>query len=201
MMSLNHQLPQIMEEDDFDELDEFEAALMAEENDFDGNGTTFAYSDEMLAKVGDDTYFEIGNLVENETATEELINTVQQADNVILNARIKVIERESKEKDLKVEEMLSEINTLNIKLSTKDKTIEASLSKINSLEDNATVKNTRVKTLEDNVNAKSNRINLLERALKKSLKKNRATSESDDANIEEDIDSLKRKIKSKNNLI
>ena len=101
---------QIMEEDDFDGLDEFEAALMAEENDFDGNGTTFAYSDEMLAKVGDATNFEIGNLVENETATEELINTVQQADNVILNARIKVIERESKEKDLKVEEMLSEIN-------------------------------------------------------------------------------------------
>ena len=101
--------------------------------------------------------------------------------------KLKAIENESKEKDLAIEEMESEICQLTLNLSgcasfitdlensvkVKDETIETGLARINSLEHDSLQKISRITKLEEEVAKRSNREQLLERALKKRLKKNR----------------------------
>ena len=42
-----------------DELDEFDEALMAEQNDYNDEGDSFVLSDDILDKIGNDTNFDI----------------------------------------------------------------------------------------------------------------------------------------------
>ena len=156
--------------DENEELDEFDAVLLAEKDDYDGNDVTFEFSDDLVDKIGNDTNFDINNYEQTEEPNNdesnnlmEFTNAGLEADVAILKARIKFLENESKSKDLSIEEMSMKINDLSDKLSgydetlgalkkeieLKDKTIETTVSKLNSLETDLNDRATKSKKLVD----------------------------------------------------
>ena len=172
-----------------DELDEFDAALLAEENDYNDAGDSFVLSDDLLDKLGNDTHFDIDgyettndNTMQDDNGQQNVIESVLQADIAIMKVKLKALEDESKAKDLTIEEMQTEINnlagcamavtTLENEIKMKNETIEAGLSRVNTLEYDSEQKTSRIKALEKEIEKKSKRENLMEKALKKRLKKN-----------------------------
>ena len=219
---------QISENDE--ELDEFEEALLAEENDYQEDDLSLHLSDKILGKIGNDTNFDInddnantGNNDDIKTINEhkDVANSSVLADVAIMKVRIKVLEDESKSKDLNIEELEAEVNNLagfavvvprlENEIIIKDGALEAGLSRINILEEESVRKDSKLKSLEDEITKKSNREQLLERALKKRLKKNQQSPndmgtapamevDGETAN-DDDFQKLKKSLKGKDALI
>ena len=170
---------------DDDDLDEFDEVLLAEQNDNDDGEETFGISDETLANLGNDTNFvyqDKERVVHEPVNTyQDVISSVLQADIAILNARIKAIERESSDKGLRMEQMVSEIHCLTFnltecseaftalvkKLVVKNEAIEAGLARINLLDNDEETNKSKRKKLEEELEEKSNRIKLLSKNIEK----------------------------------
>ena len=178
-----------------DELDEFDEVLKAEEKDFNEEfAHSFKISNESLALLGT-THFEFDdlelseNLVQEKRATDvkkNVLESVMQADLTLMNVRIKALENESKAKDLRIIELeeanrkhvldldviKTELTKMENETKVKDESIAVGLSKVNTLEDQLDMKESKVQRLVNEEKEITKRINLLERALRKSLKKN-----------------------------
>ena len=201
-------------EDEEEELDEFDAVLLAEENDYEETELSVKFSDETLARLGNETKFEFHNIEEEEMQTnDEIMKTVLEADLAILQAKIKSVENESNAKELTIEEHKNEINTLrndilscsmqitNLEqtIEEKDKTIETSLSRTNTLEYEAEQMNNKIRAFAKEKNEQSNRMKLLEKALRKQLKTTNPVPNG--VADHDEVSNLKRSNKSKDAII
>ena len=103
----------IIEDEEF----EFEEALLDEQNDLnDDDDTTLHMSDETLARLGDE-FSQKSKPQTQETDLDADVNSALQADIAVSNVRTKSLEIELKAKELKVAELVNEVDKLNLMLN------------------------------------------------------------------------------------